>query len=153
MRFLVLGATGGIGRLVLEQALARGHSVTAFVPSPQKIQLQNERLLLQKGDPFNTEQLAGSIPGMTRSSLPSALHKTQRFFRIPRTRSLRHEAHQRPSHPRRLRGFPFSGDGFAGRPPSESVLAECRKRCGRHGIDPYARTSGLDHRPLSVTIP
>jgi putative NADH-flavin reductase len=63
MRFLVLGATGGIGRLVLEQALARGHSVTAFVRSPQKIQLQNERLLLQKGDPLNTEQLAGSIPG------------------------------------------------------------------------------------------
>jgi uncharacterized protein YbjT (DUF2867 family) len=48
MRFLVLGATGGIGRLVLEQALARGHSVTAFVRSPQKIQLQMSACCFRK---------------------------------------------------------------------------------------------------------
>jgi uncharacterized protein YbjT (DUF2867 family) len=31
MKILVLGATGGTGRLVIEQALARAHKVTAFV--------------------------------------------------------------------------------------------------------------------------
>ncbi|WP_426955803.1 NAD(P)-dependent oxidoreductase [Muricoccus radiodurans] len=33
---LVLGATGGTGRLIVRQALARGHDVTALVRSPEK---------------------------------------------------------------------------------------------------------------------
>lgn len=32
MKIVVLGATGGVGRAVVEQALARGHHVTAFAP-------------------------------------------------------------------------------------------------------------------------
>lgn len=62
MQLFVLGATGGIGRLVLEQALARGHRVTAFVRSPQKIATQNERLQIHKGHPLNTEELAERLP-------------------------------------------------------------------------------------------
>ncbi len=33
---LVLGATGGTGRLIVREALARGHKVTALVRSPEK---------------------------------------------------------------------------------------------------------------------
>jgi uncharacterized protein YbjT (DUF2867 family) len=35
-KILVLGATGGTGRLIVSQALARGHQVTALVRSPEK---------------------------------------------------------------------------------------------------------------------
>ena len=37
MNFEVLGATGRTGRLVVEQAIAAGHTVTALVRSPEKL--------------------------------------------------------------------------------------------------------------------
>lgn len=37
MKVLVLGATGGIGREVLTQGVARGHQLTALVRSPEKL--------------------------------------------------------------------------------------------------------------------
>ena len=58
MRLLVLGATGGIGKYLLEYATARGHEVTAFARSPQKIALKSGRLRLVPGDLLNLDQLA-----------------------------------------------------------------------------------------------
>jgi uncharacterized protein len=63
MNLFVLGATGGIGRIVLEQALARGHGATAFVRSPKKIAVKNERLQILKGDPLDAEELAARLLG------------------------------------------------------------------------------------------
>jgi putative NADH-flavin reductase len=63
MRVLVLGATGGIGNLLLEFATARGHEVTAFVRSPQKIALKSERLRVVPGDLLHAEQLAQVLLG------------------------------------------------------------------------------------------
>jgi putative NADH-flavin reductase len=63
MRVLVLGATGGIGKFVLEFATARGHEVTAFVRSPQKIALKSERLRVVPGDLLHAEQLAQVLLG------------------------------------------------------------------------------------------
>ena len=37
MNLLVLGATGGTGQLVVSQALAAGHAVTALVRTPAKL--------------------------------------------------------------------------------------------------------------------
>jgi uncharacterized protein YbjT (DUF2867 family) len=37
MQLFILGATGGIGRHLVRLALERGHFVTAYVRSPQKI--------------------------------------------------------------------------------------------------------------------
>ena len=36
LKVLVLGATGGTGRLIVQQAPARGHAVRALVRSPEK---------------------------------------------------------------------------------------------------------------------
>ena len=47
---LVLGATGGVGRQVVEQALALGHSVAAMVRDPKKMAIRHERLRLVVGD-------------------------------------------------------------------------------------------------------
>jgi putative NADH-flavin reductase len=63
MRLLVLGATGGIGKYLLEYATAHGHEVTAFVRSPQKVVLKSERLRVIPGDPLNADQLAQVLPG------------------------------------------------------------------------------------------
>jgi putative NADH-flavin reductase len=61
MKLFILGATGGIGTAVLEQALQHGHAVTAFVRSPEKITRRDRNLRVQKGDPHQVDQLANSI--------------------------------------------------------------------------------------------
>jgi putative NADH-flavin reductase len=58
MKIFLLGATGGTGRAVLEQALARGHEVTALVRSPEKITIRNGNLSVHAGDPTNADQIA-----------------------------------------------------------------------------------------------
>lgn len=61
MNFFVLGATGGTGSAVVEQALQHGHAVTAFVRSPEKITRRDRNLRIQEGDPHQVDQLAGSM--------------------------------------------------------------------------------------------
>ena len=36
-RLIILGATGSLGRRVLEQAIAAGHEVTVFVRDPSRL--------------------------------------------------------------------------------------------------------------------
>jgi NAD(P)-dependent dehydrogenase (short-subunit alcohol dehydrogenase family) len=62
MRLFILGATGGIGRQLVEQALARGHCVTAFARSPEKIGRADERLTIVRGDPLDSEHLRRALP-------------------------------------------------------------------------------------------
>lgn len=63
MHLLVLGATGGIGRALLAQAAARGHRVTAFVRSPQKMDASTTGITILEGDPRNAAQLQKAMPG------------------------------------------------------------------------------------------
>ena len=63
MRLVVLGATGGIGKYLLEYATARGHAVTAFARAPHKIALQSEKLSVVPGDLLNSGQLADVMAG------------------------------------------------------------------------------------------
>jgi len=63
MRLLILGATGGTGRALLSEGIERGHDLTAFVRSPQKISLSHPRLKVLAGDPLDFRQLAGALPG------------------------------------------------------------------------------------------
>src|SRR5215472_8063242 len=57
MKLFVIGATGRTGREIVQQALARGHHVTAFVRSPEKVNLKNERLTILKGNVTDENQL------------------------------------------------------------------------------------------------
>jgi len=63
MRLVVLGATGGIGKYLLEYATARGHEVTAFARSPRKVVLKSEKLRVIPGDPLNVDQLVQVLAG------------------------------------------------------------------------------------------
>ena len=59
----VLGATGGTGRALVEQALRRGHRVTAFVRSPEKLGPPREGLTAVRGDPRDADELRAALPG------------------------------------------------------------------------------------------
>src|SRR6476660_7851983 len=63
MKLFILLATGGIGRHLLPLALERGHQVTAYVRSPQRIESTHARLEVVQGDVFDTDQLARSMAG------------------------------------------------------------------------------------------
>src|SRR3954464_12827750 len=53
MKLAVFGATGLTGRPLVEQALAGGHEVTAFVRNPSALPIRHERLGLVQGDVVN----------------------------------------------------------------------------------------------------
>ena len=61
-KILVLGATGGTGRLIVSQALARGHEVTALVRSAEKAgDMKGARLVI--GDVRDEKALREALKG------------------------------------------------------------------------------------------
>jgi putative NADH-flavin reductase len=63
MNLFILGATGGTGSEVVGQALERGHQVTAFVRSPEKIAHRHDRLRVATGDPRQADRLVKALEG------------------------------------------------------------------------------------------
>ena len=63
MRLLVFGATGGTGLQTVEQALAQGHQVTAFVRQPTALATQHPNLTVVRGDAQDTEAVRKVVPG------------------------------------------------------------------------------------------
>lgn len=63
MKLALFGATGATGKLVLEQALARGHSVTALVRTPSKLTTTHERLRVIQGDVNDPSAVEKAITG------------------------------------------------------------------------------------------
>lgn len=63
MNVLVFGATGATGRLVVEYALAAGHSVTAFVRDPGRMPLTHAKLRMVEGDAFDAASVASALRG------------------------------------------------------------------------------------------
>lgn len=61
MKIIVFGATGGVGKHVVKQALEKGIEVTAFVRSPSKIEIVHEHLHIIQGDAFNKEDVKAAI--------------------------------------------------------------------------------------------
>jgi putative NADH-flavin reductase len=61
MNLFVIGATGRTGREIVEQALARGHDVTAFVRSHGTITLRNARLTVLKGNATDQNELSKAM--------------------------------------------------------------------------------------------
>src|SRR5437762_13014638 len=57
MKLFLIGASGPTGRQIVQQALERGHHVTAFVRSPENIALKNERLVVLKENAMDENQL------------------------------------------------------------------------------------------------
>lgn len=62
MRIIVFGATGGIGRLLVQKAMAQAHTVTAFVRDPAQFQ-PREGLRVVAGDVLDTDAVANAMEG------------------------------------------------------------------------------------------
>ncbi|PJE29667.1 Putative NADH-flavin reductase [Pseudooceanicola antarcticus] len=62
-RVIVFGATGSIGRLAVDELLARGHGVTAFARHPETLARQDPKLHLHAGDVLDPEAVARAMEG------------------------------------------------------------------------------------------
>ena len=76
-RVLIVGATGGTGRELVTQALARGHAVTALVRNPAALGVTHPQLRIVQGNILDYASVAAAVKG--QEAVVSALgHK--RFF-------------------------------------------------------------------------
>lgn len=63
MKLIIFGATGTVGRHLVDQALARGHDVTAFARHPSALELAHENLTLRAGDVLDPGAVADAVEG------------------------------------------------------------------------------------------
>ena len=63
MKILVIGASQGTGALSVKAALDKGHEVTAFARSPQKLALDHPRLTKRVGDFHDPASVEAAVPG------------------------------------------------------------------------------------------
>ena len=63
MRIVIVGSTGGTGRQLVRQALARGHHVTAFARRPEMLEIQHERLVVVAGDVLDAASIESALAG------------------------------------------------------------------------------------------
>jgi putative NADH-flavin reductase len=61
MKLFLIGATGRTGEEIVQQALARGHHVTAFVRSPETVALRHERLSVLEGNVTDASRLSEAM--------------------------------------------------------------------------------------------
>src|SRR5271157_3868526 len=64
MTVLVVGATGSIGRLVVEEALRQGHAVRALVRTPDKARKLPREAQVVLGDVTRPDTLPGAMDGV-----------------------------------------------------------------------------------------
>ncbi|HEX6194812.1 MAG TPA: SDR family oxidoreductase [Jiangellaceae bacterium] len=63
MKLIIFGATGSVGRLVVDRALEEGHEVTAFTRDPAKVERRHERLTVSGRDVFDVAAVTDAIAG------------------------------------------------------------------------------------------
>ena len=62
MKIALIGATGFVGTAILQEALNRGHEVTAIVRNPEKLQA-HPKLHPQEGNVYNEDEVARLVAG------------------------------------------------------------------------------------------
>ena len=63
MKLIIFGATGSVGRKVVEQALQQGHEVTAFIRDRAKLAVADSHLHIVVGDVMNPDSVEQAIKG------------------------------------------------------------------------------------------
>jgi len=63
MKLLIFGASGGTGRQLVQQALAQGHLVTAFVRNPSKLPIAHQNVRIVQGDALRYDAVEPAVSG------------------------------------------------------------------------------------------
>lgn len=63
MHIALFGATGHIGHAILDEALARGHAVTAVVRDPARLDRRDDKLTVVAGDVAHAETWLAAVRG------------------------------------------------------------------------------------------
>jgi putative NADH-flavin reductase len=63
MKLTIFGASGRTGKPLVEQALAAGYDVTAFVRDPAKLGITHERLTVMQGNAMDAADVERAIAG------------------------------------------------------------------------------------------
>jgi uncharacterized protein len=63
MKVAIIGATGFVGPKVVNEALHRCYEVTAFARQPEKLEIENDKLIKQSVDIYDTDILAELLVG------------------------------------------------------------------------------------------
>lgn len=63
MKIIIFGATGGVGRELVVQALARGHEVTALARDPTALHTTHERLRVLQGSVLDGPTVEAAVAG------------------------------------------------------------------------------------------
>jgi putative NADH-flavin reductase len=63
MKLVIFGATGTVGRQVVQQALDQGHTVTAFARNLTRLDIQHPQLSFAQGDVMDSEAVEQAILG------------------------------------------------------------------------------------------
>lgn len=61
MRIVVLGPSGGVGRLVVDEALKRRHDVTALARTPEKLGDVASRIAVVQGDALDARAVEKAV--------------------------------------------------------------------------------------------
>ena len=62
MKLVIFGATGTVGKELVNQAIEKGYNVTAFVRNPEKTQITNHsNLTIHKGDVLNLTEVENAL--------------------------------------------------------------------------------------------
>lgn len=63
MNIAVFGGSRGVGRLVIEQALAQGHTVQALVRTPESFEIDDERVTAVIGNVLEPNDVSACVSG------------------------------------------------------------------------------------------
>ena len=78
LQVLIIGATGGTGRQLVQQALEQGHTVTAFVRKPKKFKIEHSNLRVVQGNVRDYASLESAMQG--QSAVLCALGHKRWFY-------------------------------------------------------------------------
>ena len=81
MKVLIIGATGATGQIVMREALAQGHEVTALARDPSAMAAEDPRLRVLQGNALDASSVEAAVAGQdavlsalgTRSTRPTTL--------------------------------------------------------------------------------
>jgi putative NADH-flavin reductase len=81
VKVLIIGATGATGKILMREALAQGHKVTALARNPSAVASEDPRLRVVEGNALDVSSLEAAVAGQdavlsalgTRSARPTTL--------------------------------------------------------------------------------